>query len=155
MIIGKGSLSKLIIDREGAIFFCSGVSKQSFDTEDQVREANLMRSFQWDERCFFYFSSIGTFFSNSHYYNHKKRMEQYVQVMFSNYWIIRIGNIWECTNPNTFINYLKANPDAEVRDEYRYMIHSGQLNTVLQSVPLTGKNEICIFSEMKKVSECL
>lgn len=155
MIVGNGSLGKLIKDREGAILFCSGVSKQKFDYEDQIRETNLLRSFQFDERCLFYFSSIGTFYSHSHYYTHKTRMEHYVQMTFNNYWIIRLGNVWECTNRNTFINYIHDNPEAIVRDEYKYMIHAELLNTVLQGLPLNGKHEISLFGDMLKVSECL
>jgi len=82
-------------------------------------------------------------------------MELMVKDNFENYNIIRIGNIWECTNPNTFINYMKAHPEAERLDQYRYMISRKQLLLLTDNLPLTGKNEISAFGEMKKVKDCL
>jgi hypothetical protein len=86
-------------------------------------------------------------------------METKVRAWFANYNIIRLGNIWECTNPHTFRNAIyakKAKGDpVEIRDEWKYMIHADQLNMIVQGLPLTGKNEISVFGEMKKVSDCL
>lgn len=161
MIIGSGSLSKLIQDREGAIFFCSGVgNSQSALDEEFKREADMLFSLHTlPHACVFYFSSILAGIKCSPYYNHKCAMETMVKDSFENYNIVRLGNIWECTNPNTFINAIRAKDQAgecvEMRDEYKYMISADQLNMVLQGLPLTGKNEISIFSEMLTVQECL
>lgn len=161
MIIGRGSLSKLVNDREGFLFFAAGVSDSLiFDrnlTEaqregialanelDKALDANLM---------FVYFSTISIFTKQTQYTEHKKAMEYYIKLGSVNYTIIRLGNIWECTNPHTFINAYKAKP-YEPRDEFKYMISREQLNFITDNLPRTGKHEISIFGEMKKVKDCL
>lgn len=160
MIVGNGSIAKMLNDREGAIFFASGVSNsQCEDYKEMYREYELLESFKGDERSLFYFSSIGAWEfpkgNYNSYYVHKRVMETNVRIWFKNFNIIRLGNIWECTNPNTFRNYLKAHPEAEVKDEYRYMIHKEQLQLLTDNLPLIGKNQISVFGEMKKVKDCL
>jgi len=156
MIIGHGSLAKLIQDREGAIFFCAGVSHNKPTDEECIREANSLNILSDSKDCLFYFSSIMAPITCSKYYNHKTEMENYITAVFTNYNIIRLGNVWECTNPNTFINYLKAHPEAKVREnEMKFMISAKQLNIICQSLPLIGKNEISVFGEMLTVKECL
>lgn len=155
MIVGTGSISKMLTDREGAIFFASGVSNsQCVNRKEFEREVNLLRSIKDYDKCLFYFSTISIYTVDSDYVRHKIQMEVRIKSVFENCNIIRIGNVWECTNPNTFINYLK-NHTAVIRDEYKYMIHASELNVICQSLPLKGQNEICIFSEMKKAKECL
>jgi hypothetical protein len=36
---------------------------------------------------------------------------------------VRIGNITWGDNPHTLINYLSSHPNAEIRDEYRYIVN--------------------------------
>jgi len=156
MIIGRGSLAKLLKNREGAIFFCSGVGNSQctseYEFDKEITEIKHI-SYRTISTCFFYFSSIVK--QKTQYGLHKQRMESLVKDSFNNYNIIRIGNIWECTNPNTFLNYLKDHPEAPIRDEIKYMIHADQLNMICQSLPLIGRNEISIFDEMLTVEECL
>lgn len=166
MIIGNGSLAKLLQDREGMVLFASGVSNSQLDLfapgssiqhmmreglllGQEIAKANLKRE------MFVYFGTISSYYVRSDYINHKNIMEHSVRTMSENYTVLRLGNIWECTNPNTFINYMKDHPEAKVKDEYRYMISADQLNMVIQSLPLTGKHELCVFSEMLKVKDCL
>lgn len=156
MIVGRGSLAKLLKDRDGAILFCSGVgNSQCTDDGEFARERTMLRhySLRTASTCIFYFSSIVKPLTK--YGIHKEEMEVRVKNEFDNYTIIRIGNIWECTNPNTFINYLKAHPEAQVRDETKYMISADSLNMICQSLPLKGRHEISIFDEMLTVEECL
>lgn len=160
MIIGSGSLGKLLQDREGMVLFASGVSNSTEVTiKQEMREGILLGRETANAKnagaMFVYFSSISTFYNDSEYCFHKEVMEEMVKRYCDNYTILRLGNIWECTNPNTFINYMKDHPEAKVKDEYRYMISADQLNMVIQSLPLTGKHELCVFSEMLKVKECL
>jgi hypothetical protein len=170
MIIGNGSLAKLLKDREGAILFASGVGNSLCDDNDLYdKERNDIRRayFLMGEKskvCFFYFSTISVFTQNTRYTKHKEEMERYVDFYFHNYNIIRLGNIWECTNPHTFRNAIKTkqaratmipSEPVEIRDEWKYMIHADQLNMVVQGMPLTGKNEISIFDQMLKVKDCL
>lgn len=154
MIVGKGSIAKMLNDREGAIFFASGVSNsQHVNLPMMMREADLLWEYANDKKCLFYFSSIVK--KDTAYGLHKLAMEERVKSWFDNYCIIRIGNVWECTNPNTFRNYISNHPEAEVRDEIKYMISKKQLLLITDNMPLVGKNEISVFGEMKKVKDCL
>jgi hypothetical protein len=154
-IIGNGSIAKLLNDREGFVFFAAGVGDSKCEDEVKfLRETKLLLSFRNDERMFVYFSTISKFFTINRYVEHKEINEWRIKSWFKNYTIINLGNIWECTNPNTFINAYKREP-YEPRDEYKFMISKEQLNFITDNLPLTGKHEISIFGEALKVSECL
>lgn len=161
MIIGKGDIASVLNDREGAIFFASGVSNSGcMDSDEFSREYSMLREFYGDKRSLFYFGSIKMLEKRpltyvKGYYRHKWLMENEVRENFENYNIIRLGNIDWGTNPNTFLNYLKANPTAQIRDEWKYMISKEQLTLITDNLPLTGKNEINIFGDMKKVKDLI
>lgn len=159
MIIGSGDIASVLNDRDGAIFFAAGVSNSSEMRESEYeRELNLLKE-QDKEKCIFYFSSILIDVSDSFYFTHKRKMEQYIKDNFENYNIIRIGNISWGRNPNTFINYIrnkiKNNEPVEIRDEYKYLIDKNDLVTLTNTLPLTGKNVISIFSKMAKVKDLI
>lgn len=159
MIVGHGSLSKLINDRERFIFFAAGVSNSLEVTDcDVMRECGILRSAcnisTLMEYMFVYFSSISVFTNKTRYQEHKMKMEEIIRLEANHFTILRIGNIWECTNPHTFINSYKTKP-YEPRDEYKYMISKEQLNFITDNLPRTGKHEISIFGEMRKIKDCL
>lgn len=159
MIYGSGSLSKLLKDRQYVMFFAAGASNSQTVTEPEyIRESFelglMMKHAAVNDMMFVYFSSISVFTKDSQYTRHKKAMENIVRGTAEMFTIIRLGNIWECTNPNTFINAYKRET-YEPRDEYKYMISKKQLNFITDNLPTTGKHEISIFGEMLKVSECL
>lgn len=160
MIVGSGSIAKLIEDRVWFLFYAAGASNSSNVTEQDVLRESLdvgraLRAAYNENLMFVYFSSISVFYSNSAYAKHKLQMEQRVRDSVKHYNIVRLGNIWECTNPNTFINAMKLNPKLEIRDEWKYMISQKQLNEVTNGLRARGQHEISVFGEMKKVSECL
>lgn len=159
MIIGRGDIASILNDRDGAIFFASGVSNSTTATEkDYQREKDLLMTMPFD-KCLFYFSSISIFTNDNRYSKHKIQMESGIKMWFKNYNIIRIGNIDWGTNPNTFLNFLrnriKNNLPVEIKDEFRYMISKEQLLLLTDNLPLTGKNEINIFGTMKKVKDLI
>lgn len=161
MIIGSGSIAGMLNDREGITFFAAGVGdSQCIDVNEYMKEVARFYSLSHNNMIV-YFSSISIFIADTLYIRHKKLMEEHVRHTCVNYTIIRIGNIWECTNPNTFINkmqYWKRNEkltDGVIRDEWKYMISKDQLNFVTDNLPLKGKIEISIFGEMKKVIDCI
>jgi len=158
-IIGEGNIAKVLNDRDGAIFFASGVSNSSTkDRKAFEREFNLLAR-QPQDKCLFYFSTISRYYGSSEYVIHKIVMERAVKKWFENYNIIRIGNLEGDTNPNTFLNALRAKRDAgepvEILDEYRYMISKEQLLLLTDNLPLIGKNEINAFGTMAKVKDLL
>lgn len=161
MIIGNGSIAGILNDREGFTFFAAGVGdSQCVDVNEYSKEAARFDSLS-RKNMIVYFSSISIFISDTVYTRHKKLMEEHVKDTCVNYTIIRLGNIWECTNPNTFINkmqYWKRNgklTDGVIRDEWKYMISKEQLLFITDNLPVTGKHEISIFGEMKLVKDCI
>lgn len=159
MIVGSGSIAKLLNDREGFLFFAKGASNSKrVDTVDLLRESmevgHKLRIARDEDLMFVYFSTISIFTHKTSYTEHKQVIEDVIKRTADNYVIIRIGNVWECTNPKTFINAYKKKPYVP-RDEYKYMISKEQLQLITDGLPQTGKHVICAFGEMLKVKECL
>lgn len=156
MIVGNGNIARVLQDREGALFFASGVSNSQLPNESPAfrREKEMLMMYTKLPLTIFYFSTISIFYKESPYTNHKKRMESFIRSNWNNYNIIRIGNIEWDTNPNTFVNALKAKKAAgeifTVLNEWRYMIDKETLLTLTQSLPLIGQHEINVFSKMGK-----
>jgi hypothetical protein len=162
MIVGKGDIASILNDREGAIFFASGVSKSTETNESEfLREIELLDK-QDKTKCLFYFSSITLDDMSkigNQYLAHKRRMELLVKSNFKNYNIIRIGNISWGSNPNTFINYIKNKikngEPVEIKDEFKYLIDKEQLLLLTDNLPLVGQNTISVFGRMAKVNELI
>jgi len=163
MIVGKGDIASVLNDREGTIFFASGVSNSNETNDSEfMREIELLDK-QDRTKCLFYFSSISVDdnqkVGGNKYLQHKLRMELLVKSNFENYNIIRIGNITWGSNPNTFINYIKNKikngEPVEIKDEYKYMIDKEQLVLLTDNLPLTGQNQISVFGQMAKVKDLL
>lgn len=98
MIIGHGLLAQSLRseDREGLIFFCSGVSN-SLETAPEAfeRELDLLRQQPSDE-VLIYFSTISIFNpakQNSPYIRHKVAMEDEVRARFNRHIILRLPNM--------------------------------------------------------------
>lgn len=160
MIIGQGNIAKILNEREGALFFASGVSNSSCTDSFQFeRERKLLSTFYNINICCFYFSSIAVAFNELPYFRHKLQMEQLIKDNFKNYNIIRIGNIEWDQNPNTFLNFLRnkiaMGEEVEIKDEYRYMISKEQLLLITDNLPLIGRQTINIFGKIDKVKNLL
>lgn len=159
MIVGNGNIARILNDREGAIFFASGVSNSGETDHKAFEREYLLLLDQPRDKCLFYFSSIQLFEKETPYFTHKMIMETMVDDIWENYNIIRIGNIDFDTNPNTFINFLrnkiaKGEP-VEIKDEYRYMISKEDLRLLTDNLPLKGKNVINAFSRRGKVKDLI
>ena len=161
MIVGRGDIASVLNDRDGAIFFVSGVSNSNETRESEfMREIELLDK-QDKTKCIFYFSSITVddMSKNSQYLQRKRKMELLIKSNFENHNIIRIGNITWGSNPNTFINYIKnkksKGESVEIKDEYKYVIDKEQLLLLTDNLPLTGQNTICVFGRMAKVKELI
>lgn len=164
MIVGNGAIAKCLTPREGAVFFASGVSNsRCVDQAEFHRERELIRQYADRLECIFYFSSIGISFappnSTSAYFHHKWLCEQTIKLNYSNYVILRIGNLIGDTNPNTFINYIKNRQaqglSVEIRDEYKYMIDGATLNMLCQTLPLDQKIELTVATKIAKVKDLI
>lgn len=159
MIIGNGDIASVLNDREGALFFASGVSNSRCEDNEEFTRERVMLEQQDRSLCCFYFSSISIFTGNSPYIWHKAEMEALVERTFLNFNIIRIGNISWGSNPNTFINYIhdrqRRGEPVEISDEYRFVIEESQLTLITDSLPLEGRNIINVFGKMGKVKDLL
>lgn len=125
-LVGNGDIASVLPDKEGLLFFAAGVSNSQETKESEYkREVNLLFD-QNRSSHIVYFSTLAIFYSDTRYTRHKRDMEAMVKENFRNYCIIRIGNITWGENPNTLINYLKSHPQAELRDEYRYVVDSDE-----------------------------
>lgn len=121
MVVGDGDIASVLIDREGITFLASGLSNSMNVTySDFKREQAMITCFK--DTHVVYFSSLSIYYCNSPYAQYKKDIEEYIQQTCKSYTIVRLGNITWGTNPNTLLNYLKAHPKAERRDEVRYLI---------------------------------
>jgi hypothetical protein len=163
MIIGTGDIARILNDREGVIFFASGVSNSSEKDEQQfARERSLLLQ-QDTSKCIFYFSSISVEdvdkLSTNRYLKHKLEMEALIKTNFQNYNIIRIGNITWGVNPNTFLNFLrnklKNNEEVIIKDEYKFVIDKEQLVLLTDNLPTVGQNQISVFGKMGKVKDLI
>lgn len=161
MIIGSGDIASVLQDREGAVFFASGVSNSQSTNEEQFyREAKLLvKTINANkDKCLFYFSSLQLSVEGQKitpYLDHKILMELLIKQHASNYNIIRIGNIPWGTNPNTFMNYFRNCLDKgleyKVFDEYRYLISKEELLLLTNNLPLIGQNTISVTGRIVKV----
>lgn len=154
MIVGSGDIAKILKDREGALFFASGVSNSGCEDRAQFKREKTLLMEQPKDLCIFYFSTISIDYKQSPYTRHKLSMERLIKSNWNHYNIIRIGNITWGTNPNTFINYLrnkkKMGEPVEYLDEYRFIVDKDQIRLLTQNLPLKGQNELSVFKRMAK-----
>lgn len=134
-LVGSGDIASILPKRDDLLFFASGVSNSQETRESEYqRELSLLLG-QSRDRHLVYFSSLATLDGTTRYHRHKREMERTVQKEFSLHTIIRIGNITWGSNPNTLINYLRAHPDAEIKDEYRYIVDESELLYWINLIP--------------------
>jgi hypothetical protein len=152
MIIGSGDLASVLPDPDKKLFFASGVSN-SMETRQKPfkREEELLLA-QNLGRHIVYFSTLSVFYNDTPYTRHKMLMERLVKETFPTYTIVRLGNIDWGTNPNTLINYLRAHPEAEIRDEFRYVVDQDEFLYWIGQIP-DWSCELNIVGRRMKVQE--
>jgi nucleoside-diphosphate-sugar epimerase len=149
VIIGSGDITKAITDNDSFTYFASGVSN-SLETKQAMfnREANLLASIT-RVNTLVYFSTLSVYHKKSPYTKHKLAMEAYIRKNFSNYVILRIGNITWGNNPHTFINFfkrkLKQNKPIRCTKDIKYILNKKQFLLHLSMLPLKGKHTINIM----------
>lgn len=135
MIVGNGDIASVLTDREDRLYFVSGVSNsQETRKSEYEREKKLLLS-QDKYRHIVYVSSLAVFYTDTLYAQHKLRMEKLIKENFKHYTILRIGNIDWGNNPNTLINYLRAHPEAEIKDVYRYVVDKEEFLYWINLIP--------------------
>lgn len=135
MVLGSGDIASVLPERDDLLFFASGVSNSQETRESEYqRERDLLLD-QQTSRHIVYFSSLAIFYSDTRYTQHKLYMEAMIKAGFPRHTIIRIGNIDWGDNPHTLINYLRAHPDANIRDEWRYIVDLDELLYWIEKIP--------------------
>lgn len=153
MIVGNGDIASVLKDRDGVIFFASGVSNSSCTNEEEFsRERSLLYEQDWSKHCV-YFSTLSGYYKQSPYVEHKKKMERMVKDIFESYTIVRLGNITWGKNPNTLLNYLKAHPGAERRDEIRYLIDKEEFLHWMDKIRVGEKDIMNLTGKMINVKD--
>lgn len=147
-IVGNGDIASVLQDRPGITFFASGVSNsQCADVKEFERERMLLlQNIAADHIV--YISTLAIYYGESMYVQHKRVMENFIRNSFSSYTIIRIGNITWGKNPNTLINYLKAHPEAEAQEVYRYLIDLPEFLHWVGMARIGHKDEMNITGRM-------
>ena len=135
MIVGDGDIASVLPDRDDLLFFASGVSNSGEVPESEYRREIALLSQQPRNKRLVYFSSLAIFYSDSRYARHKRAVEDTIKKYSKYYCIVRIGNITWGSNPHTLINYLKAHPEAEIRDEYRFIIDKEEFLFWINMIP--------------------
>lgn len=156
MIIGHGDIASVLQDREGFIFFASGVSNSQETRESEYqREIDLLMD-QDKKKHIVYFSSLCIYYSEGRYARHKKHMEELIRKNFKHYTIVRLGNITWGKNPHTLINYFrnrkKEGKELEVRNVYRYVINKKEFLHWISLIP-DWNSEMNITGRRLKVSQ--
>ncbi len=161
MVIGKGSISSVITDREDFIFFARGESNR-FPLDEQRKRIERERILEFIDtnKMFVYISGLHIYYPDggrSDYNEHKIKMEQLVRNNFRNYCIMRLGSIIWGDNPNTIVNYMKAqikiNPEFEGRKVYRYLHTEFELNHWFGMIPRFGKHEMNVTGKLTWVPD--
>jgi len=139
MIVGDGDLASVLPDRNGFIFFASGVSNSREERESEYqREKDLLLK-QDKDKHLVYFGTLSIFYNHGRYQDHKLEMENLVKENFKSYTIIRLGNITWGTNPHTIINYFKRQKAIgqpfEVQDVYRYIVDKDEFLSWIKMIP--------------------
>lgn len=156
MIIGHGDIASSLIDTNDLLFFASGVSNSAeLDDREFYREEDLLLS-QDKTKHIVYFGSLCIFYSNTMYARHKRHMESLVKEKFSNYTIVRLGNIAWGKNPNTIINFLRnkirGNQPFDIQNVYRYILGLEEFQHWMNMIP-DWNCEMNLPGEFLKVEE--
>lgn len=150
--MGRGDIASVLPERDDLLFFASGVSNSQETRESEYqREIDLLLE-QPTNAHIVYIGSLAIFYANNRYTQHKMDMEAMVKENFKTHTILRLGNIAWGTNPNTLINYLREHPNAEIRDEYRYIVSQEEFIHWVDKIP-PWSCEMNIPGRMMKVQE--
>ena len=126
MIIGNGSIAKVLTDRDDLVFFAAGVSNSScLDENEYEREFNLLKTVPL-EKHIVYFSNLGIYYKYDRYTQHKHEIEEYIRNNFKSYTIVRIEVCEWVKTPNTILNFFKKQLsegiEPNIQDTTRYVL---------------------------------
>lgn len=159
MIVGNGSIAKVLKDRNDLIFFASGVSDSScIDEQKYKREFDLIKTMPIDQHIV-YFSNLGIYYKNDRYTQHKINIEEYIRDNFKSYTIVRIEVCEWVTTPNTILNVFKAqlNQGLEpiIQDTTRYVLSLKEFLYWIDLIRPGVRNEMNILGRKLTIAEII
>jgi hypothetical protein len=157
MIIGKGSIARVLEDRDDLVFFASGVSNSSCkDEKEYQREFNLLKTVPTDQHVV-YFSNLGIYYKEDRYTQHKKEIEEYIRNNYKSYTIVRIEVCEWVTTPHTILNFFKTqlNQGIEpvIQDTTRYILSLDEFLYWIRMIKSGIRNEMNILGRKMTISE--
>ena len=157
MIIGKGSIAKVLKDRNDLLFFASGVSNSScIDEKEYDREFNLLKTIPIDQHIV-YFSNLGIYYKKDRYTQHKINIEEYIRNNFKSYTIVRIEVCEWVTTSNTILNVFKKQLsqgiEPIIQDTTRYILSLNEFLYWIDLIQSGVKNEMNILGRKLTISQ--
>lgn len=157
MIIGKGSIAKVLKDRNDLLFFASGVSNSScIDEKEYDREFNLLKTIPLDQHIV-YFSNLGIYYKKDRYTQHKINIEEYIRNNFKSYTIVRIEVCEWVKTPNTILNFFKTQLsqgiEPTVQDTTRYVLSLSEFLYWIRLIQPGVRNEMNILGRKLTIAQ--
>jgi hypothetical protein len=157
MIIGNGSIAKILEDREDIVFFASGVSNSSCtDEKEYKREFNLLKTITTDNHIV-YFSNLGIYYKEDRYTQHKQEVEEYIRDNYKSYTIVRIEVCEWVKTPNTILNVFKhqlaKGIEPKIQDTTRYVLSLDEFLYWIKMIQPGVRNEMNILGRKLNISQ--
>ena len=157
MIIGNGSVAKVLEDRDDLIFFASGVSNSSCtDEKEYEREFNLLKTVSTDKHVV-YFSNLGIYYKYDRYTQHKREIEEYIRNNYKSYTIVRIEVCEWVKTPHTILNFFKTQLsqgiEPTIQDTTRYVLSVDEFLYWVRMIQPGIRNEMNILGRKLTIAQ--
>jgi hypothetical protein len=157
MIIGNGSIAKVLKDRDDLVFFASGVSNSScVDEKEYERELNLLKTIP-NDRHVVYFSNLGIYYKKDRYTQHKIDIEEYIRCNYKSYTIVRIEVCEWVKTPHTILNFFKTQLsqgiEPTIQNTTRYVLSLDEFLYWVEMIKSGVKNEMNILGRKMTISQ--
>jgi len=157
MIIGKGSIAKVLNDRDDLVFFASGVSNSScVDEREYEREFNLLKTVSADKHIV-YFSNLGIYYKQDRYTQHKRDVEEYIRNNYKSYTIVRIEVCEWVKTPNTILNVFKRQLaegiEPKIQNTTRYVLSLDEFKYWVGMIQSGVRNEMNILGRKLTIAQ--
>jgi hypothetical protein len=159
MIVGNGSIARVLKDRKDLIFFASGVSDSScIDEKEYEREFNLLKTIPADQHIV-YFSNLGIYYKKDRYTQHKINIEEYIRNNYKSYTIVRIEVCEWVTTPNTILNVFKKQlsqgNELIIQDTTRYILSLEEFLYWVDLIQPGVRNEMNILGRKLTIAQII
>ena len=159
MIVGNGSIARVLTDRDDLVFFASGVSNSScIDEKEYEREFDLLKTIPIDQHIV-YFSNLGVYYKKDRYTQHKINVEEYIRNNYKTYTIVRIEVCEWVTTPNTILNVFKKQLSQGtkpiIQDTTRYILSLKEFLYWIHLIQSGVRNEMNILGRKLTIAQII